>query len=396
MPHMRSRLSLARLQKLSTLWPIVAVIGPRQCGKTTLVCRLLGISNVVSLDDQEWRQEANHSPKLFLSRLEKPVVIDEVQKAPPLFDALKLHVDQKRVPGWYYLTGSTSFSAKIGIRESLTGRLGLLQLTPMTLTELEQKPFTKIKDLARPFITHSKPRFDLSSVTKAMLSGGMPVPAFLHAQDQRILYWQSWLDTTLHRDLPRLFQRGYDPDLALNIVARLASVMKEGDLPSLKHFAQPARKVRQYLSAMEDIFLVKKISCHPLGVGKEAWLFFDSGFLTYLMGTTAGEGHMLSLARHFLWNEWTNLAQIQGLPFEKLYYKTAHGQPVDAVLNGIPFRVVSSTPAITTQTRWEERALVGAMKKLGSKFGFLIGPTDHVILPDKKGGIGILPWGLWC
>jgi len=396
MPHTRARLALPRIKKLAALWPIVGVIGPRQCGKTTLVGTLLGLSNSVSLDDQELRQMAIQSPKLFLSRLEKPVIIDEVQKAPPLFDALKLEVDQKRIPGRYFLTGSTSFSAKIGIRESLTGRMGLLQLTPMTLAELHSKPFIAIKDLAKPFAVNPKPRFDLSLVSKAMVTGGMPVPAFLRSEDQRIMYWQSWFETTIHRDLPRLFKRNYDPDLAINIINRMATVMKEGELPSLKHFAQSARIVRQYLLAMEDIFLVKKISCHPLGMGKEVWLFFDSGLLAYLMGTISGEAQMLSLARHFLWNEWFNLAQVQGLPFEKLYYKTAHGQPVDAILGGVPFRVVASTPGMTSQAAWESRSLLGAMKKLGAKFGYLIGPTDRVVLPDKKGGIGILPWGLWC
>lgn len=396
MPHTRARRALSRIKKLAALWPIVGVVGPRQCGKTTLVSTLLGIPNTVSLDDQELRQIAIQSPKLFLSRLEKPVIIDEVQKAPPLFDALKLEVDQKRIPGRYYLTGSTSFSAKIGIRESLTGRMGMIPLTPMTLAELQSKSFISIADLAKPFATNTKPRFDLSLVSKAMITGGMPVPAFLRSNDQRILYWQSWFETTIHRDLPRLFKRNYDPDLAINIINRMAAVMKEGELPSLKHFTQSARIVRQYLLGMEEIFLVKKISCHPLGMGKEVWLFFDSGFLAYLMGSTSGHTQMLSLARHFLWNEWFNLAQTQGLPFEKLYYKTAHGQPVDAILCGVPFRIVASTPAITSQAEWEARPLLGAMKKLGAKFGYLLGPTDRVSLPDKKGGVGILPWGLWC
>lgn len=395
MPHTRSRHILDRLKKLAALWPIVGVIGARQSGKTTLVCKILGIDNVVSLDDQEYRELANQSPQLFLSRLKKPVVIDEVQKAPPLFDALKLNVDRKKIPGTYYLTGSTSFAARVGIRESLTGRLGLLQLTPMTIAELHQKPFSPINELDKPFAVHTKPRFDLDKISRAILSGGMPVPAFLRAEDQRHLYWQSWFETTLYRDLPRLFPRSYDPDLALNIVNKMATVMKEGDLPSLRHFAQPARQVRKYLSAMEDIFLIRKISCHPLGQGKEAWIFFDSGLLCYLMGSSSGEGQMLSLARSFLWNEWINQAQARGLPFEKLYYKTAHGQPVDAILNGTPLRIVASTTALTTQLRWEERVIQGAMKKLGAKFGYLIGPTDSVVLPDKKGGIGILPWGIW-
>ena len=394
MPHLRTRHVLANIKKLASLWPLVGVLGPRQSGKTTLLSKLLGVENMISLDEALLREEAQRSPDLFLSRLSTPVVIDEVQKAPQLFDSLKLKVDKKRVPGLYYLTGSSNFSLRIGIRESLTGRLGAVSLTPMTLAELNQKPFFTIKDLANPTQSQKAPRFDLSLVTKSVVSGGMPVPAFLHASEQRHLYWSSWLDTTLHRDLPRQFARGgYDPDLALNLINRLATVFGEGELPSLKHFAQNARKVRRYFSAMEDIFLLRKISCHPLGTGREVWLFFDSGLLAYLLGNTAGEANFLSLVRHFLWNEW--LSHTPGLPFEKLYYKSTQGQPVDAVLNNIPFRIVGTTTGLGKQFSWETRPLMGAMKKLGSKIGYLVGPTEIVTAPQKNNGVGILPWGMW-
>lgn len=395
MPHLRTRHVAARVKKLASLWPAVGLIGPRQSGKTTLLRELLGVENVVSFDDIERRTEAARSPKLFLSRLNLPVVIDEAQKAPEVFDALKLRIDAKRVPGQYYLTGSSSFSLKAGVKESLTGRLGLVHLSPMTVAELKGKPFSPVKDLAAPQRTHAKPRFDMDTVGRAVFSGGMPVPAFFRSEDQRRAYWQSWLETTLYRDLARLIPRQYDPDLALNMLNRMALVMRDGELPTLKHFQQPARKVRAYLFAMEEIFLVRKISCHPSGVGKEVWIFFDSGLPAYLMGTARGEGGSLSLARHFLWNEWLVQAELQGLPFEKLYYKTAHGHPVDGVIGGVPFRVVATTVGISTQAAWEERPLIGAMRKLGSKFGYLIGPTDHVTLPGKNGGVGILPWGIW-
>ncbi len=394
MPHLRTRHILIQIKKLASLWPLVGILGPRQSGKTTLLSKLLGVENVVSLDDALLREEAQGSPDVFLSRLNTPVVIDEVQKAPALFDALKLKVDKKRIPGLYYLTGSSNFSLRIGIRESLTGRLGSVHLTPMTLAELNQKPFLTIKNLANPTQSQQAPRFDLSTVTKTVTSGGMPVPAFLHAEEQRHLYWSSWLDTTLHRDLPRQFPRGgYDPDLALNLINRLAAVLSGGELPGLKHFAQNARKVRQYFSAMEDIFLLRRISCHPLGTGREVWLFFDSGLLAYLLGSTAGEANFLSLVRHFLWNEWLN--HTHGLPFEKLYFKSTKGQPVDAVLNNIPFRIVGTTTGLTKQLSWESRPLIGAMKKLGSKVGYLVGPTEKVVPPQKNNGVGILPWGMW-
>src|SRR5690242_13278622 len=117
MPHLRPRFATQLIEKLSKLWPVIGVIGMRQSGKTTLVQKLLNVSQVISFDDLAIREEAQHSPGTLLEKLPTPVVLDEVQKAPAIFDAIKLKVDRKKVPGSYYLTGSSAFSSKIGIRE---------------------------------------------------------------------------------------------------------------------------------------------------------------------------------------------------------------------------------------------------------------------------------------
>src|SRR5262249_54503292 len=112
MAHIRSRLALSQLQKLAKLWPVVGLIGPRQSGKTTLFTKLLGLNSEYSLDELENRNEAQNSPTTFLAKLTYPAVIDEIQKSPNLFDAIKLHVDRNRRPGQFFLTGSTTFSSK--------------------------------------------------------------------------------------------------------------------------------------------------------------------------------------------------------------------------------------------------------------------------------------------
>lgn len=395
MPHLRTRFAISILTQLSKLWPVVGLLGPRQSGKTTLIQSFLSLASVVSFDDLESREEANRSPKVFLSKQGFPTVLDEVQKAPEIFDAIKLRVDKKRIPGSYYLTGSSSFSSKLGIRESLTGRIGLVELLPMTLAELRQKPFRGLSQLSVPLPSGVGLRFESGEAAQSAQSGGMPIPAFLRESEQREFYWRSWLETTLLRDLSRFFKRGYDSDFAYSLLNRIGALLREGELPTLKHFSQPTRKVRTYLSAMQEIFLVRKISCHPDGIGKEVWILMDSGLAAYLMGKATGEGSSLSLIRHFLWNEWISQAEYQGRRPERIYYKSAQGSPVDAVFDGVPFRVVASTSAISRQLKWEERPLLGAMKKLDSKVGYLIAPVDSVTLPPKKGGIGILPWSAW-
>jgi predicted AAA+ superfamily ATPase len=120
----------------------------------------------------------------------------------------------------------------------------------------------------------------------------------------------------------------------------MANVLSNGELPTLKHFIQPARKVRTYLSAMENIFLLRKINCHASGTGKEVWMFMDSGLATHLMGTSLGEGVTLSLVRQFIWNELCVQAEYQGQRLSRTYYKSAQGSPIDFVIHDIPFRIV--------------------------------------------------------
>jgi predicted AAA+ superfamily ATPase len=128
------------LLRQAKLWPVVGLVGLRQSGKTTLLRDQLSIENFVTLDDDDNLVAALASPKIFLARQQSPTIIDEVQKAPKLFDAIKLSVDRQRRPGQFYITGSSQFSSRLGIRESLTGRIGICQLFPLTLAEANQNP----------------------------------------------------------------------------------------------------------------------------------------------------------------------------------------------------------------------------------------------------------------
>jgi predicted AAA+ superfamily ATPase len=303
-------------------------------------------------------------------------------------------VDRKQIPGSYFLTGSSSFSSKLGIRESLTGRIGLIELLPLTLAELHEKSFLPRK-LPLSNSSTEPPRFDSDSVIQTAQRGGMPVPCFLRDLEQRNFYWRSWLETSILRDLSRFFTRNYDPDFAFNLLDKIGGLLREGDLPTLRHFDYPARKVRTYFAAMEEIFLLRRVSCHPQGIGKEVWLLMDSGLAAYLMGKDTGEAYSLSLVRHLLWNEWFSQSEYQGKKMTRNYFKSAQGSPVDAILEGTPIKIVATAGAASSRFKVEERAVLGAMKKLESKFGYLVAPVSSVTLPPKSGGVGILPWGFW-
>ena len=395
MAHTRNRILESKITEYLNFWPVTGIVGLRQSGKTTLVTKLLNRGPALTLDDIDLRNEAISSPKLFLARIPRPAVIDEVQKAPPLFDAIKLLVDKKRVPGEFILTGSSSFSARIGIGESLTGRIGIAQLRPMTFAELHQKKMLPLSSLVQK-IDLNKPRFTSVDVSKTMQTGGMPGVAFIRDPEHRRLYWDSWVETTITRDLPRLFKRNYDPDLAGAILHKIGQLLSDGELPSLHHFSQPARILRNYLSAMQEIFVLDRIPIHESGLGKDIWLLGDCGLASYLMPKHEGTEAQRSIIRHFLWNEWRVRQSFESkLPFFR-YYKSAQGTPIDAVIDGIPILITADAKAVSTRLSWLERPVRGAMKTLKSNFGIIVAPVDRTITAKSNDGVAVVPWSAWC
>lgn len=388
MPHERKRHALSQVRKLGSFWPVTGILGLRQVGKTTLLRKLAGVENFVSLDDEEMREEALHSAKNFLSKLTPPVIIDEVQKAPALFDAIKLQVDRRKIPGSYFLTGSSTFSSKLGIRESLTGRIGLLRLYPFTLSEIHQKEFM----VERASFGHKiPPRFSSEEVIRAVSVGGLPVPVFTRDSAQRDLYFKNWLETTLVRDAARVYGRGYDLDVGWSILRQFGKILQDGEWPTLRSFKQNSRVLRRYLTAFEDVFLIRKMPSHEEAVGGDAWIFSDSGIARSIIGTEFGQGASLSLARVFLMNEILAGFEYAGKTLHPFYYKSARGSPIDLIGPDTAIKITTETKG--GPLSYEERALAGAMKKLGMKAGLLAAPIDRFDPPGK--GISLVPWGYW-
>jgi predicted AAA+ superfamily ATPase len=389
MPHSRPRFAASLIRNAQTFWPVVGVVGPRQSGKTTLLRDQVTYQSFASLDDDDIRASANHSSKLFLAQYERPLVIDEITKAPNLFDGIKLVVDKKRIPNQFLVTGSAQFSTRLGIRESLTGRIGMIRLNPLTLAEASGKSFRGINSIREP---QPPGRFTLEQVMHHCERGGMPVPMFIREKHLVDDYWRAWLDTTIYRDVARLFQRGFDPEFAFDLLNQIGRALADGEIPTLSHFhSKNVRKMRNYLEAFETVFLVRRMRCHELGVGKDSYMFFDSGLAHHMIKTTGTEGAILSLARHFLLNETSTMIEIQKRRDDRSYFKSAKGTPVDWIMDGVPFKVVTTLKSIG----WAEKGLLGAMKKLESKNGYLIAPIEKPTRPDKSSGIGVLPWSFW-
>lgn len=126
------------LLRLARGFPVLALTGPRQSGKTTLARSAFPQKPYVSLENPDERDFAESDPKRFLARFPEGAILDEVQRCPKLFSWLQGVVDERQGMGQFILTGSAQFDLIAGMNQSLAGRVGRVQLLPMSLPEMEQ------------------------------------------------------------------------------------------------------------------------------------------------------------------------------------------------------------------------------------------------------------------
>lgn len=128
-------------QRAAKQYPIVAVLGPRQSGKTTLVKHLFKDYDYTNLEEPDMRELAQRDPRTILSKYPKNLIIDEVQRVPGLLSYIQVAVDESEYDGIYILTGSHQLEHHEAMSQSLAGRTALLELLPLSLTGLSQAGF---------------------------------------------------------------------------------------------------------------------------------------------------------------------------------------------------------------------------------------------------------------
>ena len=135
------------IKRVSDMFPVLLLTGPRQVGKTTLLQKIAeeqkskGIERkYVTLDDPDVRYLAKHDPALFLQRYSAPVLIDEIQYATELLPYIKMSVDHSKRKGDFWLTGSQVFHLMKNVSESLAGRVGIVNLLGLSDAEIYQEP----------------------------------------------------------------------------------------------------------------------------------------------------------------------------------------------------------------------------------------------------------------
>lgn len=289
-------------------FPVVAILGPRQSGKTTLARHHFSKHAYVNLENPEVRQFAKEDPKRFLREFKNThgIIIDEFQYVPELLSYIQTDVDENKKLGYYILTGSQNFLMNQSLTQSLAGRVGILTLLPLSVNELVSNGLVK-------------------DIDSTILQGGYP--RLYEGHIAPVDLYTSYIQTYVERDIRQLAQVG--DILTFQKFMRLAA----GRIGQLLNIADIAtnlgidqRKVKEWISVLEASYIVFLLKPHFQNFNKRLTktpklYFYDTGVACSLLDIRTADSLVMSQYRGNLFESMIIS------DFQKQFYNHGLGLP---------------------------------------------------------------------
>lgn len=311
------------LIRLAKSFPVVAITGPRQAGKTTLAKAVFKSKPYVSLENPDEREFAQNDPKRFLVRFPNGAVLDEVQRCPSLLSWLQGVLDERGGMGDFVLTGSAQFDLIEGITQTLAGRVGRVELLPLSSRELKA--------------ANQLP----NSLSQMLIQGGYPA-----LYDRKITtqdWFSNYVATYVERDVRQL--------ISVRNLSQFQTFLKmcasrTGQLINLTSLGADcgisAVTAKQWLSVLETSYIVTLLRPHHSNFGKRLVktpkiYFLDSGLAAWLMGIRSAETLETHAARGALFESWVVSELYKkrlnaGLPIDLFFWRDNTGNEVDLIV----------------------------------------------------------------
>jgi len=267
---MIERAATKQVISLASQFKSLAIVGPRQSGKTTLAKYIFKTKPYVSLENPDTRQFAINDPRSFLEQYPKGAVLDEIQRVPDLFSYLQQILDDNKIPGQFILTGSNNFLLQENISQSLAGRIAYIFLLPFSLAELkgtEQMP---------------------AGINEALFRGGYPA-----IYDQPVepgKWFPNYISTYIERDVRQI--KNISNLGAFERVLKLCAG-RIGQLMNMHNLAIEAgvdhKTISSWLSVLESSFIIYLLRPHFQNFNKRIvktpkLYFYDTGLACSLLG----------------------------------------------------------------------------------------------------------------
>jgi len=272
-----------------TKFPVLAVTGPRQSGKTTLLKELFSDYRYVTLENPNTRSFASEDPIAFLNQYDQKVILDEVQRVPELFSYIQGRVDESKLMGQYILSGSQNFHLINSITQSLAGRVALFKLLPLDFSELKN------------------PGLLADSYLEAGIKGFYP--AIFDRDIDPIVFYANYIQTYIEKDVTELMNIR---DLKLFRTFLGLCAGRSGQLLNISGLANECdishTTAKAWLSILESSYIIFLLQPYHQNFNKRLvkspkLYFYDTGLLSHLLGIrTTGELEENRLKGHIFEN----------------------------------------------------------------------------------------------
>jgi predicted AAA+ superfamily ATPase len=376
------RYALPRLTEALADSPVVLIHGPRQCGKTTLAQALGERSDYayLSFDDDAARAAAQADPAGFVSNLPEQVILDEVQRVPALFAALKIAVDRKRVSGRFILTGSANVLLVPKLADSLAGRMQILRLHPLAQCELARHAPGFLDALfAGRFKFRQSERLG-GQLAQRIAAGGYPAALARPAGRRRAAWYRDYLEALVQRDvrdLARISSLDALPRLLALAAAQTAQLFNVTALAAPFQLSRPT--IGDYVTLLERVFLLERLPpWHSNRISrliKTPKLHLgDTGLACALLGVDAAalvaDRHLLGqILETFVFQELRRQASWHDEPLGFFHFRDKDGVEVDIVIErGARALVGVEVKAAATVTAADFRGLRKLREAAGKRF----------------------------
>lgn len=257
------------IHKVIDKYPIIALTGPRQSGKTTLLKAMFPDYRYVSLENPDIRQFAESDPREFLQQYDSYVIFDEVQRVPHLFSYIQAVVDDSKLMGQYIFSGSQNFHLMQSITQSLAGRMAIFRLFPFGIEELKSAELME------------------DDYVSLMIKGFYP--AIYDRNIPPTDYYPNYIETYLQRDVTELIAV-QDMSLFKKFLALAAT--RAGQVLNMSSIARECGisipTVKAWLSALENSYIVYLLHPYHRNFSKRIikspkLYFYDTGLLSNLL-----------------------------------------------------------------------------------------------------------------
>ena len=370
-PTFHSRFSLPLLTEALQDTPVVLIHGPCQCGKTTLA-RAVGDAAgyaYISFDDEVLRASVLADPVGFVADLPDKVVLDEVQRVPELFTALKVAVDRDRRPGRFILTGSANVLLVPRLADSLAGSMEILRLHPLAQSELAAKQPDFLDALfGDGFKSKQQARLG-KELAERIAASGYPAALARPSSRRRVTWYRDYIETLVQRDvrdMARISSLDVLPRLLALAAGHTARLLNVADLASPFQLSRPT--IRDYVTLLARVFLLEELP--PWHNNRLSRLvktpklhLGDTGLACALLGVDAAalwanRTLLGQLLETFIFQELRRQASWRDSPIAFYHFRDKDGVEVDIVMEGSGQRVAGiEVKAAATVTSNDFRGL---------------------------------------